>query len=135
LLPYSLTQMLSSQIFCPRLDEHEPLLHMSAVRRLQLHSNTFVFRYAAIRLLDIEIFLDRRCVQPIIYILVFVISRTHTPFPPSGRRKPSLDSSRHCRRLTRPKMRSHLTGFSILRQVWAGNSRRPIDVHREILKR
>lgn len=51
---------LYSQVFCPRLDEREPLLHMSAVRRLQLHSNTFVFRYAAIRLLDVEIFLDRR---------------------------------------------------------------------------
>ena len=53
------------QIFCPRLDGAEPLLHMSAVRRLQQHSNTFVFRYAAIRLLEVDIFLDRRygCLQ------------------------------------------------------------------------
>jgi hypothetical protein len=49
-----------SQIFCPRLNGSEPLLHMSAVRRLQQHSNTFVFRYAAIRVLEIDIFLDRR---------------------------------------------------------------------------
>jgi hypothetical protein len=38
---------------------------MSAVRRLQLHSNTFVFRYAAIRLLEIEVFLDRRTAETI----------------------------------------------------------------------
>jgi len=36
---------------------------MSAVRRMQHHSNTFVFRYAAIRLLEIEIYLDRRYVS------------------------------------------------------------------------
>jgi len=51
---------LFTQIFCPRLTGGEPLLHMSAVRRLQPHSNTFVFRYAALRLLEIDIFLDRR---------------------------------------------------------------------------
>jgi SHR-binding domain of vacuolar-sorting associated protein 13 len=50
------------QIFCPRVDEGEPLLHMSAVRRLQLNSSTFVFLYAAIRLLEVEIYLDRRSV-------------------------------------------------------------------------
>lgn len=35
---------------------------MSAVRRLQANSSSFVFRYAAIRLLEIEVFLDRRYV-------------------------------------------------------------------------
>jgi hypothetical protein len=38
---------------------------MSAVRRLQLHSNTFVFRYAAIRVLEIDVFLDRRTAETI----------------------------------------------------------------------
>ena len=51
------------QIFCPRVDEREPLFHLSAVRRLQSNSNTFVFRYAAIRLLEVEISLDRRFVD------------------------------------------------------------------------
>lgn len=38
---------------------------MSAVRRLQLHNNTYVFRYAAIRLLEVDIFLDRRTAETI----------------------------------------------------------------------
>lgn len=50
----------SAKLFYPKIHSAEPLFHMSAVRRLQNHSNTFVFRYAAIRLLEIEIFLDRR---------------------------------------------------------------------------
>lgn len=50
------------KVFCPQVDPKEPLLHMSAVRRIQDLRNTFVFRYAAIRLLEIEIYLDRRCV-------------------------------------------------------------------------
>jgi hypothetical protein len=33
------------------------------VRRLQPNSNTFVFRYAAIRLLEVEIYMDRRSVD------------------------------------------------------------------------
>lgn len=49
-------------VFCPQFGETEPLLHMSAVRRLQEHSNTYVFRYAAIRLLEVQIYLDRRYV-------------------------------------------------------------------------
>lgn len=51
------------QIFCPRADNREPLLHMSAVRRLPpVHTNnsTYIFRYAAIRLLEVEVYLDRR---------------------------------------------------------------------------
>lgn len=51
------------QLFCPRTDATEPLLHMSAVRRIQSHSDTLVFRYAAIRLLEVEIYLDRRYVE------------------------------------------------------------------------
>ena len=43
------------QVFCPPIHEGEPLLHMSAVRRLQMHGDTFVFRYAAIRLLEIDV--------------------------------------------------------------------------------
>lgn len=52
-------------IFCPRPNENEPFLHMSAVRRLQQHSSTFVFRYAAIRVLEIDIYLDRRTAEMI----------------------------------------------------------------------
>jgi len=36
---------------------------MSAVRRLQPHSRTYVFRYAAIRLLEVDIFLDRKTAE------------------------------------------------------------------------
>lgn len=36
---------------------------MSALRRLQSHSSTFVFRYAAVRLLEVEVLLDRRLVD------------------------------------------------------------------------
>ncbi|GKY91151.1 hypothetical protein MPSEU_000087900 [Mayamaea pseudoterrestris] len=52
-------------LFCPRTNTgaSENLLHLSAVRRLQKHSNTLVFRYAAIRLLEIEIYLDRRTAE------------------------------------------------------------------------
>ncbi|CAB9509943.1 protein sorting-associated protein 13 [Seminavis robusta] len=52
-------------IFCPRSNESEPFLHMSAVRRLQQHSTTLVFRYAAIRILEIHAFLDRRTAEKI----------------------------------------------------------------------
>ena len=55
----------SVKIFCPPLHENEPHLHMSAVRRLQMHSNTYVFRYAAIRLLEVDLFLDRRTAETI----------------------------------------------------------------------
>jgi len=62
---YILSQLLflcCQKIFCPKLDANEPFLHMSAVRRLQQESTTLVFRYAAIRVLEIHIFLDRRYV-------------------------------------------------------------------------
>uniref|UniRef100_A0A7S1BUD7 Vacuolar protein sorting-associated protein 13 VPS13 adaptor binding domain-containing protein n=1 Tax=Corethron hystrix TaxID=216773 RepID=A0A7S1BUD7_9STRA len=52
-------------LFCPRLDESEPFLHMSAIRRLQPHYNTYVFRYAALRVLNMEILLDRRTAETI----------------------------------------------------------------------
>ncbi len=48
------------QIFYPKIDVTEPFIHLSAVRRLQTHGNTYVFRYAAFRMLDVNIFLDRR---------------------------------------------------------------------------
>ena len=54
-----------AKLFCPRVDKSEPFLHISAVRRLQFHSSTYVFRYAALRMLDIDIFLDRRYVTEI----------------------------------------------------------------------
>jgi hypothetical protein len=48
------------KVFCPKVEDQEPFLHMSAVRRLQQHSTTYVFRYAAFRMLEVDIFLDRR---------------------------------------------------------------------------
>eukprot|EP00957_Ditylum_brightwellii_P155924 11869027-Ditylum_brightwellii.AAC.1 len=38
---------------------------MSAVRRLQPHSSAYVFRYAALRILAIDIFLDRKTAETI----------------------------------------------------------------------
>lgn len=52
-------------VFCPKLDFIEPLVHMSAVRRLQPKSASLAFRYVAIRILDIEIYLDRRTAENI----------------------------------------------------------------------
>lgn len=52
-------------VFCPRVDVAEPLLHLSAVRRLQPRSTSLAFRYVAIRILDIEIYLDRRTAENI----------------------------------------------------------------------
>jgi hypothetical protein len=52
-------------VFCPKLDYIEPLVHMSAVRRLQPKSASLAFRYVAIRILDIEIYLDRRTAENI----------------------------------------------------------------------
>jgi hypothetical protein len=52
-------------VFCPKVDEKEPLVHMSAVRRLQPQSSSLAFRYVAIRILDIEIYLDRRTAENI----------------------------------------------------------------------
>ena len=60
-------------IFCPKHNENEPFFHISAVRRLQEHTTTYVFRYAAFRMLDVSISLDRttaetvaRFIEPII---------------------------------------------------------------------
>lgn len=52
-------------VFCPKVDDSEPLVHMSAVRRLQPQSSSLVYRYVAIRILDIEIYLDRRTAENI----------------------------------------------------------------------
>ena len=52
-------------IFCPKHNYREPFIHMSAVRRLQEHSSTYVFRYAAFRMLEVSISLDRRTVEKV----------------------------------------------------------------------
>merc|ERR1712232_42448 len=52
-------------VFCPKNYDKEPVLHMSAVRRLQEHSTTYVFRYAAFRLLEVNVFLDRRTAETV----------------------------------------------------------------------
>ncbi|KAL3923336.1 MAG: hypothetical protein SGILL_001715, partial [Bacillariaceae sp.] len=46
-------------IFVPKQNEKEPFIHFSAVRRLQEHSTTYVFRYAAFRMLELNAYLDR----------------------------------------------------------------------------
>jgi Vacuolar-sorting-associated 13 protein C-terminal/SHR-binding domain of vacuolar-sorting associated protein 13 len=50
-------------VFCPKPDIDEPLVHMSAIRRMQAQSKSLAFRYVAIRILDIEIYLDRRTAE------------------------------------------------------------------------
>ena len=52
-------------IFCPKHDHKEPFIHLSAVRRLQEHSTTYVFRYAAFRMLEVSISLDRRTAESV----------------------------------------------------------------------
>jgi len=52
-------------IFCPKHDFNEPFIHLSAVRRLQEHTTTYVFRYAAFRMLEVSISLDRRTAENI----------------------------------------------------------------------
>jgi hypothetical protein len=52
-------------IFCPKHDHREPFIHFSAVRRLQEHSTTYVFRYAAFRMLEVSISLDRRTAESV----------------------------------------------------------------------
>eukprot|EP00814_Leptocylindrus_danicus_P006792 CAMPEP_0116043306 /NCGR_PEP_ID=MMETSP0321-20121206/26276_1 /TAXON_ID=163516 /ORGANISM="Leptocylindrus danicus var. danicus, Strain B650" /LENGTH=781 /DNA_ID=CAMNT_0003524087 /DNA_START=220 /DNA_END=2562 /DNA_ORIENTATION=- len=52
-------------MFCPGNNEGEPFLHLSAVRRMQRNCSTYVFAYAALRMLDMEIFLDRRTAERI----------------------------------------------------------------------
>eukprot|EP00934_Nitzschia_sp_Nitz4_P006272 Nitzschia sp. Nitz4//scaffold62_size106224//52646//63438//NITZ4_004359-RA/size106224-processed-gene-0.169-mRNA-1//-1//CDS//3329555865//6262//frame0 len=52
-------------LFFPKVDANEPFLHLSAVRRMQQHSTTYSFRYVAFRMLDMNIFLDRRTAETI----------------------------------------------------------------------
>ena len=53
-------------IFCPKHNHREPFIHFSAVRRLQEHSTTYVFRYAAFRMLEVSISLDRRTAESVV---------------------------------------------------------------------
>lgn len=52
-------------VFCPKNDEKEPFIHLSAVRRLQEQSSTYVFRYAAFRMLEVDVSLDRRTAETV----------------------------------------------------------------------
>ncbi|KAL7532237.1 hypothetical protein ACHAXR_009063 [Thalassiosira sp. AJA248-18] len=56
------------QIYC-HSDEDVPFLHFSALRAIQEHSETLVFSYCALRILDIDISLDGRTAERIAYFL------------------------------------------------------------------
>ena len=56
-------------IFCPKHDFNEPFIHFSAVRRLQEHTATYVFRYAAFRMLEVSVSLDRRTLENVAYFI------------------------------------------------------------------
>jgi hypothetical protein len=51
-------------IFCPKHNDAEPFIHLSGVRRLQEHT-TYVFRYAAFRMLEVNISLDRMTAETV----------------------------------------------------------------------
>mmetsp|Transcript_18923 Transcript_18923/g.40971 ORF Transcript_18923/g.40971 Transcript_18923/m.40971 type:complete len:1580 (+) Transcript_18923:41-4780(+) len=55
-------------IFCPSREDI-PFLHLSAVRSIQEHSETLVLSYCALRILDIEICLDRKTAETIAQFL------------------------------------------------------------------
>lgn len=66
-------------IFCPKHDFNEPFIHLSAVRRLQEHTTTYVFRYAAFRMLEVSISLDRRTAENVArFIEPVLASKTDT---------------------------------------------------------
>ena len=50
---------------CQRFEENEPFLHLSAVRKLELDASTYNFSYVALRVLPIDIRLDRRTTETI----------------------------------------------------------------------
>jgi Vacuolar-sorting-associated 13 protein C-terminal len=52
-------------VFCPKNNDREPFIHLSGVRRLQEHSTTYVFRYAAFRMLEVNISLDRMTAETV----------------------------------------------------------------------
>ena len=54
-------------IFCPKHNHRKPFIHLSAVRRLQELSTTYVFRYAAFRMLEVSISLDRRTAESVVH--------------------------------------------------------------------
>jgi hypothetical protein len=61
-------------IFCPKQNHAEPFIHFSAVRRLQEHSTTYVFRYAAFRMLEVNVSLDRMTAETIARFIEPVVS-------------------------------------------------------------
>lgn len=69
-------------LFCPRIQQDEPFLHISAVRLLQRPRDTHIFRYIAIRILEVEIFLDRRTSEKIaafIEPIILSVNDEHRP--------------------------------------------------------
>lgn len=56
------------KIYCPS-NEDVPFLHLSAVRSLQERSDTLVIRYCALRVLDIDVCLDRKTTETIALFL------------------------------------------------------------------
>eukprot|EP00970_Alexandrium_tamarense_P017406 scaffold9505_cov202-Alexandrium_tamarense.AAC.2 len=56
-------------VFTPKADVSEPFLHLSVVRRLQEHESTIHICYAAIRILELDISLDRKTVEAIAVFL------------------------------------------------------------------
>mmetsp|Transcript_33144 Transcript_33144/g.80170 ORF Transcript_33144/g.80170 Transcript_33144/m.80170 type:complete len:839 (+) Transcript_33144:1-2517(+) len=55
-------------IFCPS-NEDIPFLHISAVRSMQEHSGTLVLSYIALRILDIDVCLDRKTAEKVAQFL------------------------------------------------------------------
>jgi len=53
----------SVALSCPRTDQNEPFLHFSAVRHLQTDAKTFIFPYVALRVLPVDLSLDRRTTE------------------------------------------------------------------------
>ncbi|KAL3925552.1 MAG: hypothetical protein SGILL_000326 [Bacillariaceae sp.] len=66
-------------VFFPKRSDAEPFVHFSAVRRLQEHSTTYVFRYAAFRVLEVNVSLDRMTAETIArFIEPLISSRAET---------------------------------------------------------
>jgi len=55
-------------VFCPS-KEDVPFLHLSAVRSIQDQSETFVISYCALRILDVDLSLDRKAAEKIAQFL------------------------------------------------------------------
>ncbi|KAG7363354.1 vacuolar-sorting-associated protein 13 C-terminal domain containing protein [Nitzschia inconspicua] len=67
-------------IFCPKQNDNEPFIHLSGVRRLQELSTTYVFRYAAFRMLEVNISLDRMTAETVArFIEPLLANRAESP--------------------------------------------------------